>query len=192
MKAIGGVEGPVLDICAGTLPLSREVFRQTGNRVVALDFCLDMLQYGAKMLDDKDKQNIFPLCGDGENLPLTSSTFGGFTVAFGVRNLSDLPRGFSEMFRILRPGGRGAILEFSRPSLPIFRSLYRFYLHRVLPRIGGAISHDREAYVYLAESIQAFFSQQEVYNMLRESGFVEVNYTPMTLGIVTLYTCKRP
>ncbi len=192
VKALSGVRGPILDVCAGTLPLSREIFRQTKEPVVALDFCYDMLRFGAQRLSALERRSIHPLCADGESLPLASSSFGGFSVAFGIRNLADLPRGLSEMFRVLRPGGKGAILEFSRPTLPVFKDLYRFYLHRVLPRIGGAISGDQEAYVYLAESIQGFFSQHEVCNMLKESGFVKVGFMPMTLGIVTLYTCTKP
>ncbi len=192
VKTLRDAQGPILDICAGTLPLSREVYRQTKLHVVALDFCFDMLRYGMTRLSEKESRHIHCVCGDGENLPLPGETFGGFTVAFGIRNLADLEKGFSEMYRVLRPGGRGAILEFSRPSTPIFKELYRFYLHKVLPGIGGVISGDQEAYVYLAESIQGFFSQEEVCTMLKESGFVEVTFKPMTLGIVTLYCCKKP
>ncbi len=192
VRTLNGASGPILDVCAGTLPLSKEVFRQTGSNVVALDFCYDMLAYGAKGLDIKEKGHIHAICADGERLPLSSNTFSGFTVAFGIRNLADLPRGFREMYRVLKPGGKGAILEFSRPSAPIFRDLYRLYLHRVLPHIGGLISGDKEAYRYLAESIQGFYSQNEVCFMLEKAGFTDVTFKPMTLGIVTLYTCKKP
>ncbi|NPA94470.1 MAG: ubiquinone/menaquinone biosynthesis methyltransferase [Thermodesulfobacteria bacterium] len=192
VKTLRDTQGPILDICAGTLPLSREVFRQTRLHVIALDFCFDMLRYGLSRLSRQEAKFIHCVCGDGENLPLPSQTFGGFTVAFGIRNLADLEKGFSEMYRVLRPGGKGAILEFSRPSIPVFKQIYRFYLHRILPRIGGLISGDKEAYVYLAESIQGFFSQEEVCTMLKKSGFVDVTYRPMTFGIVTLYCCKRP
>lgn len=192
VKNLQGLKGPILDVCAGTLPLSKEIYRQTKATVVALDFCLDMLAFGVQSLSPAEAEGIHVVCGDGEKLPLASESFAGFSVAFGIRNLADLPRGFSEMYRVLMPGGKGAVVEFSRPSLPIFRQLYRFYLHKILPSIGGMISGDREAYVYLAESIQGFYSQEQVCDMLKKSGFVEVDYRPMTMGIVTLYTCKKP
>jgi len=188
-----GRPGPVLDLCAGTLPLSREVFRQKERRILALDFCFDMLKYGRDRLANQgEKENILPVCGDGEALPLRDEIFTGFTVAFGIRNLADLPRGFSEVYRVLRPGGVAAILEFSRPSMPVFARLYRFYLHRVLPGDAGMISGDREAYRYLAESIEGFYSQEEVCAMMKDAGFRDVSFEPLTMGIVTIYTGIRP
>ncbi len=186
-------EGPVLDICAGTLPLSRQIFKQKKGMVVALDFCFDMLDYGKQRLKTPhERANILPVCGDGEALPLPDESFAGFTVAFGIRNLSNLPKGFGEMYRVLRPGGIAAILEFSRPSNPVFAPLYRFYLHKVLPNLGGAISGDKEAYRYLAESIEGFYSQDEVCKMMKDAGFEDVSYKPLTMGIVTLYSGHRP
>ena len=186
------LEGPVLDLCAGTLPLSREVFRQKGRTVIALDFCFDMLKYGKDNLNSSCREKIFPVCGDGENLPLPAGAFTGFTVAFGIRNLTDLPRGFNELFRVLKPGGTAAVLEFSRPAGPMFAPLYRFYLHRILPNLAGIISGDREAYQYLAESIEGFYSPEEVCDMMKTAGFVDISYKPLTMGIVTLYTGHRP
>jgi len=193
-KALKDQDGPVLDVCAGTLPLSLAILKQGKRPVVALDFCFDMLKYGMERLgaNSRGAANILPVCADGEVLPLPDSTFGGVTVAFGVRNLADVPRGFREMFRILRPGGIAAILEFSRPRNPVFAPLYRFYLHRILPNIAGIISGDKEAYKYLAESIEGFYSQQAVCSMMQDAGFESVTYRPMTLGIVTLYTGNRP
>lgn len=187
-----GLEGPVLDLCAGTLPLSREVVRQKNRTVIAVDFCFDMLKYGKDNFNNSNNRKIFPVCGDGESLPLPTTTFTGFTVAFGIRNLTDLPKGFNEMFRVLKPGGTAAILEFSRPAGPLFARLYRFYLHRILPNLAGMISGDPEAYKYLAESIEGFYSQEEICDMMKAAGFVDISYNPLTLGIVTLYTGHRP
>ncbi len=188
-----GCDSPILDICAGTLPLSREIVRQKKRTVVALDFCFDMLEYGMKRLGQhKNGHCILPVCGDGEALPLPDETFSGFSVAFGIRNLSNLTKGLDEMYRVLRPGGIAAILEFSRPSNPVFAPVYRFYLHRILPVLGGMISGDKEAYRYLAESIEGFYSQEEICNMMREAGFKDVSYRPLTMGIVTLYSGHRP
>ncbi len=193
IKTLSGVTGPVLDLCAGTLPLTKELFRQGHRDIVALDFCFDMLKFGVEKNKDKELINsLRAVCGDGENLPLKENSFSGFTVAFGIRNLSDLPKGFSEVFRILKPGGKGAILEFSRPTFFPFKILYFFYLQRILPQIGGLISGDKEAYRYLAESIKGFCSPKEVCQMLKDSGFTHITYRPMTLGIVTLYQCQKP
>ncbi len=186
---LDGRPGPVLDLCAGTLPLSREVVRRKERKVLALDFCFDMLEYGRERLGKAgERKNIMPVCGDGEALPLPSETFTGFTVAFGIRNLANLPRGLAEVHRVLRPGGVAAVLEFSRPSLPVFSQFYRFYLHRVLPVLAGMISGDREAYKYLADSIEGFYSQEEVCSMMKDAGFTDVSFTPLTFGIVTLYS----
>ena len=156
-------EGWVMDLCAGTLPLSLELTRQAPERqVLAIDFCEDMLRAGASALpQDGRKERIFPVCGDGEIIPAPTGSFWGCTVAFGVRNLSRTLQGLQEMHRILRPSGKLLILEFSRPTNPIIKPLYSFYLNRILPLIAGLISGDKEAYQYLASSIAAFYEPEE-------------------------------
>lgn len=182
-------EGPVLDLCAGTLPLSLELTRQAKKRLVlAVDFCEDMLRSGVKTLPQDDRRGrIFPVCGDGEEIPAPNNTFWGCTVAFGVRNLSRTQQGLNEMHRVLRPGGKLLILEFSRPANPIIKPLYNFYLNKVLPRVAGMVSGDKEAYEYLASSIAAFYEPDELLNMLRIAGFSSTGRKPLTFGIVTIY-----
>jgi demethylmenaquinone methyltransferase / 2-methoxy-6-polyprenyl-1,4-benzoquinol methylase len=182
-------DGWVLDLCAGTMPLTLELTRQAPERkVLAIDFCEDMLRAGAKALPSDDrKARIFPACGDGEIIPAPSNAFWGCTVAFGVRNLSQTLQGLREMYRILRPSGKLLILEFSRPTHPIIKPLYSLYLNRVLPAIAGLISGDREAYQYLASSIAAFYEPEELLTMMREAGFTSASRTPMTFGIVSIY-----
>ena len=182
-------DGWVLDLCAGTLPLAFELTRQARERrVLAVDFCEDMLRAGAKTLPADDRQHrIFPVCGDGELIPAPSNAFWGCTVAFGVRNLSRTLEGLREMHRILRPSGKLLILEFSRPTNPIIKPVYTFYLHRVLPAIAGMISGDKEAYQYLASSIAAFYEPEELLAMMREAGFASVTRLPLTFGIVSIY-----
>lgn len=182
-------EGPVLDLCAGTLPLSLELTRQAKKRLVlAVDFCEDMLRSGVKSLPQDDRrQRIFPVCGDGEEIPAPADTFWGCTVAFGVRNLSRTQQGLNEMYRVLKPGGILLILEFSRPTNPIIKPLYHFYLNRVLPWVAGAVSGDKEAYEYLASSIAAFYEPEELLAMLRTAGFGATARKPLTFGIVTIY-----
>lgn len=182
-------DGAVLDLCAGTLPLSLELARQAKRRrVLAVDFCEDMLRSGVKTLPaDQRKSRIFPVCGDGEQIPAPSSTFWGCTVAFGVRNLSRTQEGLNEMHRVLKPGGKLLILEFSRPANPIVKPLYAFYLNKVLPTVAGLVSGDKEAYEYLASSIAAFYEPEELLRMLRTAGFAYTERKPLTFGIVSIY-----
>lgn len=181
--------GWMLDLCAGTLPLSLELTRQAKERrVLSIDFCEDMLRAGAATLPSDDRRpRIFPVCGDGEILPAPSNSFWGCTVAFGVRNLSQTLQGLREMHRILKPSGNLLILEFSRPTNPIIKPIYNFYLNRVLPAVAGCISGDKEAYQYLASSIAAFYEPEELMAMMREAGFSQVTRIPLTFGIVSIY-----
>ncbi len=185
----GFPDGAVLDLCAGTLPLSLELTRQAKQRhVLSVDFCEDMLRSGVKALpNDERNGRIFPVCGDGEEIPAPDNTFWGCTVAFGVRNLSQTQQGLNEMHRVLKPGGKLLILEFSRPTNPVIKPLYSFYLNRVLPKIAGIVSGDKEAYEYLASSIAAFYEPEELLKMIRIAGFSSVDRIPLTFGIVTLY-----
>jgi demethylmenaquinone methyltransferase/2-methoxy-6-polyprenyl-1,4-benzoquinol methylase len=182
-------DGAVLDLCAGTLPLSLELTRQAKHRqVLAVDFCEDMLRSGVKTLPNDDRRDrIFPVCGDGEEIPAPDNTFWGCTVAFGVRNLSRTQQGLNEMHRVLKPNGKLLILEFSRPTNPIVKPLYNFYLNKVLPKIAGLVSGDKEAYEYLASSIAAFYEPEELLQMIDKAGFTSAERKPMTFGVVTLY-----
>lgn len=182
-------DGWVLDLCAGTLPLSLELTRQVQRRkVLAVDFCEDMLSAGvAHLPNDGRASRIFPVCGDGELIPAPSNGFWGCTVAFGVRNLANTQQGLREMFRILKPGGKLLILEFSRPTNWLIKPVYAFYLNRVLPAVAGLISGDKEAYQYLASSIAAFYEPEELLAMMREAGFATVQRKPLTFGIVSIY-----
>lgn len=182
-------KGAVLDLCAGTLPLSLELTRQENARqVVSIDFCEDMLRSGVKTLPaDERKKRIMPVCGDGEDIPAKDNSFWGCTVAFGVRNLSQTKKGLSEMRRVLKPGGKLLILEFSRPSNPLVKPLYAFYLNKVLPTVAGIVSGDKEAYEYLASSIAQFYEPQKLLSMMDEVGFAKTYCKQLTFGIVTIY-----
>jgi len=182
-------DGAVLDLCAGTLPLSLELTRQAKKRtVVAVDFCEDMLRSGLKTLPDDERRNrIGAVCGDGEEIPAASGKFWGVTVAFGVRNLANTEKGLAEMYRVLKPGGKLLILEFSRPRNTFFKPIYNFYLNRILPKVAGLVSGDKEAYEYLARSIAEFYEPEELQAMIREAGFSDQYCRPLTMGIVTVY-----
>ena len=182
-------KGAILDLCAGTLPLALELTRQAPERnVVAIDFCEDMLLSGLKTLpDDGRRERIKAVCGDGEEIPAASEKFWGITVAFGVRNLAQTEKGLAEMWRVLKPGGKLLILEFSRPRNAFFKPIYNFYLNRVLPKIAGLVSGDKEAYEYLASSIAKFYEPEVLLSMMKDAGFSKQYCRPLTMGIVTLY-----
>jgi len=182
-------EGAVLDLCAGTLPLSLELTRQAPKRtVLAVDFCEDMLRSGLKSLPSDERRNrIGAVCGDGEEIPAASEKFWGVTVAFGVRNLARTQKGLAEMYRVLKPGGKLLILEFSRPRNVFFKPIYNFYLNSVLPKVAGLVSGDKEAYEYLASSIAEFYEPEELLAMIREAGFSKQSCRPLTMGIVSIY-----
>jgi demethylmenaquinone methyltransferase/2-methoxy-6-polyprenyl-1,4-benzoquinol methylase len=182
-------EGAVLDLCAGTLPLALELTRQAPKRtVVAVDFCEDMLRSGLKSLPSDERRNrIGAVCGDGEDIPAASQKFWGVTVAFGVRNLARTEQGLAEMYRVLKPTGKLLILEFSRPRNAFFKPVYNFYLNRILPKVAGLVSGDKEAYEYLASSIAKFYEPEELLDMIKEAGFSKQYCIPLTMGIVTIY-----
>lgn len=182
-------EGAILDLCAGTLPLSLELTRQAPQRqVLAVDFCEDMLRAGRQTMPKDDRRRrIFPVCGDGEQIPAQGESFWGITVAFGVRNLARTQQGLNEMHRVLKPGGKLLILEFSRPQNPIVKPVYNFYLNRVLPKVAGMVSGDKEAYEYLASSIAQFYEPNELLTMMHNAGFAKTYHRPLTFGIVTVY-----
>jgi len=178
----------VLDLCAGTLTLSRELLGANGTRkVMALDFCQGMLAEGRRRFSLEGDCPIPCVCADGMRVPLKDASVDAVTVAFGVRNLARPEEGIREMHRILKPGGRMIILEFSRPRSPVFAPLYGFYLNHLLPCIGGIISGDAEAYRYLAKSIGRFMTPEEVVSLSREAGFTSVRARALTMGIVTLF-----
>lgn len=185
--------GPLLDLCAGTFTLSRELVRQRPRLVVALDICWEMLAFGVLRHQSHPALSfIRPVVGDGEKLPFSGESFWGVSVAFGVRNLAQLELGLLEMYRVLKKGGKAVILEFSRPKAPLFSPLYRLYLRYFMPFLGGHLTGDKEAYDYLARSIEAFPAPEDLAHLLREIGFQQVQYEPLTLGVVTIYTAFKP
>lgn len=186
------VEGArVLDVACGTGDLSLVLATAGAAEVVGLDFCRPMLEIARRKAEAGPCRVPF-VEGDALRLPFADETFDAVTIAFGLRNLAGLKEGLGELRRILRPGGRVAVLEFSSPVLPGFRALFRFYFTRVLPRIGGLVSGSRGAYEYLPDSVSRFPDQKRLAEMMRETGFEEVGYRNLTGGIAALHTGTRP
>jgi demethylmenaquinone methyltransferase/2-methoxy-6-polyprenyl-1,4-benzoquinol methylase len=185
-KALGlSGKGLVLDCCAGTLRLGRGILsRWPGSLVVALDFSLVMLEKGIKRAYTAA---IYPVGGDAERLPFRDETFDRAIVGFGIRNLAHPHKGIGELFRIIKQGGSLVILEFGRPSLPVFKQVYQWYLSRFIPWAGGLVSGHKEVYHYLHTSIRDFPEPTELMAMMRNAGFSHTGYRKLTAGIVNLY-----
>ena len=182
--------GDYLDNCAGTMDLSAELARRAGfgGRVVGSDFTFAMLRGGVHKLD---ALAVAPVCADALALPYPDAAFDGATVGFGVRNLADLDEGLREMARVLKPGARVVILEFTTPHWQPFRGLYFFYFLRVLPMVGRLVSQHGSAYSYLPESVLRFPEPDELARRMERAGFREVGWKRLTGGIVALHWGER-
>jgi demethylmenaquinone methyltransferase / 2-methoxy-6-polyprenyl-1,4-benzoquinol methylase len=180
----------VLDACAGTYDLSLELTGRASFRgeVVASDFARPMLVEGKGKLDGAP---IRPLCADTLRLPFADETFDAAMVAFGVRNLSDVAAGFSEFARVLRPGGRLVVLEFTTPPNALMRWGYHVYFHRVLPVVGRIVSGHPWAYTYLPESVKAFPGPDALASLLRDAGFAAAEWRYLTGGIAAIHVGTR-
>jgi len=180
----------ILDICTGTGDLALEMVRC--GTTLGCDFCRPMLEEGAAKIRRKRLSHpLWFIEGDALRLPLGGELFDAVTIAFGLRNLERPQDGISEMYRILREGGRLAILEFSVPTLPVFSQIYLFYFTRILPRIGAAISGEEGPYSYLPSSVGEFSEPAELAEFLRRAGFGSIESYPLTGGIATLTVAKK-
>ncbi len=178
----------VLDLATGTGDFALAAARLGPQQVVGIDMAIEMLRLGAAKVAAKGlTSRVELLVGDAEQLPFQDNTFDLVTGAFGVRNFGHIPSGLAEAYRVLKPGGQLLVLDFCEPTAPLFRQLYLFYFHKVLPLIGGLISGQRRAYAYLPRSVGTFPQGQAFVELLVEAGFSQTRYTPMTLGIAAVY-----
>ena len=185
----------LIDVCTGTADLAMTASRHqpAPRAVLGVDFAGEMLKLGQRKLRSAGLGRLVRLVrGDACRLPCSSDTMDAVTVGFGIRNVAETGRAVEEMFRVLKPGGRLAILEFGEPRLPMLRSLYLWYFRRVLPRIGRLLSRHTEAYAYLPASVSAFLTPDALVALLRASGFSEVRVDRLTYGIVYLYVGRKP
>lgn len=176
-----------LDLCAGTMDLAVAISeRAPGARVVGADFAIRMLACGREKAVSAPGA-VRPVAADALALPFRDDAFDGITIGFGLRNLADYLAGLAEMRRVLVPGGRLVVLEFTTPPNKVFRALYHGYFHHVLPRAGALISRDPAAARYLPESVKVFPDVRSLAGLLREAGFARVRYRFLTGGIAALH-----
>jgi len=184
----------VLDLCTGTADLALAACEAapSARRVIGVDFAGAMLRIGLDKVRQRGLEPAVTLVrGDATRIPLPDRSVDAVTIGFGIRNVERTAEACDEILRVLTPRGRLAILEFAVPTFPIVRPVYAWYFNRVLPAIGRLISRHNAAYGYLPASVGAFASPDEFVKLLRQRGFAEVSASPLTFGIVYLYTARK-
>lgn len=182
----------VLDVATGTADLAIMAAERGVDNVVGVDIAENMLEIGREKVDEHGLGEAVVLrTGDAEKLPFSDRQFDAATVAFGVRNFENLDRGLAEIRRVLKPGGRLIVLEFSRPSAFPIRQLYGFYGKYILPTVGRLVSGDPSAYTYLPESIALFPQGEEFLERMRQAGLEQTAQRRLTFGIASMYEGRR-
>lgn len=185
-------KGHLLDVACGTGDFSIAACRAGVRQVTGIDISANMVNIGRKKVAEAGLAGQIDLrSGDSEAMEFSDNTFDTVTVAFGVRNFEHLEQGLREMYRVLRPGGKVIILEFSMPEHFPMKQLYKFYFRRVLPVIGGWVSGNRGAYTYLPESVMKFPQGRAFLDIMVRCGFQGAARHKLTFGIASLYTGKK-
>lgn len=182
----------ILDVATGTADLAIEALSLNPVKVTGVDISAQMLHVGQVKIEAKKLTDKIELVkGDSEHLQFADNNFDAITVAFGVRNFEHLQLGLNEMYRVLKPGGKIAVLEFSKPKAFPFKQVYNMYFKYILPTLGGAISKNKSAYTYLPESVKHFPEGANFIAFLNQSGFKEARVQSLTFGICSLYTAIK-
>lgn len=182
----------ILDIATGTGDFALEALVLKPDRIVGVDISSGMLEIGKQKMKRKGVDHIIDMqMGDSEKLLFEDNTFDAAIVAFGVRNFENLEKGLSDMYRVLKQGGKTVIIEFSRPKRFPMKQLYNFYFKSILPIIGKLISKDQSAYTYLPESVDAFPDGQNFLDILSEVGYKQTQCRNLTFGIASIYIGQK-
>jgi demethylmenaquinone methyltransferase/2-methoxy-6-polyprenyl-1,4-benzoquinol methylase len=183
----------MLDVCTGTADMAVEAIRREPRlaAIIGVDFSLQMLRLAAPKLRKSGRVPALLAQADATALPLRDEEVDAATIAFGIRNVQRPQRARAELARVIRSGGRLAVLEFGLPRSILFRAIYGWYANRILPLIGRVVSRHRNAYAYLPESVARFQPPEAFAALLTSSGFSQVATVPLTLGIVYLYVARK-
>lgn len=182
----------ILDVATGTGDMAIAAAALKPGRITGVDIADQMLEVGRKKISAQNLQQIITLnTGDSEAMPFKTGEYDAVMCAYGVRNFEHLEKGLSEMCRVLRPGGKVVILEFSHPAAFPVKQLYKFYFRYILPTLGKMVSKHSKAYTYLPESVMAFPEGKKFCDILTQCGFREAKAKPLTFGITTLYTAFK-
>jgi len=194
VSALGITDGQyVLDIATGTADMAIEAARQADCRVAGIDLSEEMLRIARrKNAQSPFSSRCFFLQGDGTRSPFRDGSFHHAMISFGIRNVQDMDSLFRETLRVLKPGGRFAILEFSLPETPVIREVYLFYFKRILPLIGAAVAGKKEPYFYLRDSVLDFEPPRALEERIRRNSFRLALSRPFTFGICHLYVAEKP
>lgn len=182
----------ILDIATGTGDLAILMAKTNAKNIIGLDISSGMLEVGKKKIAEKKLDSVIEMVlGDSENMPFPDNHFDAITVSFGIRNFEKLETGLQEILRVLKPNGIFVILETSVPVKTPFKQGYRLYTKFILPAIGKLFSKDNVAYGYLSESASVFPFGEQLNNILRKIGFIDVVAMPQTFGVATIYTATK-
>jgi demethylmenaquinone methyltransferase/2-methoxy-6-polyprenyl-1,4-benzoquinol methylase len=184
----------ILDVATGTGDMAILAYKiLKPKRITGIDISRGMLEIGIKKVDKEGLGAIIHLQpGDSETINFAENTFDAVMVAFGVRNFGDLDAGLKEMKRVLRPGGKLLVLEFSKPKSAIIRGFYKIYMGIICPQVARIFKQNREAYNYLERSANAFPDKQQFTDILKKAGYNGTGYKPLSLGICCIYTGTKP
>jgi demethylmenaquinone methyltransferase/2-methoxy-6-polyprenyl-1,4-benzoquinol methylase len=183
----------ILDIATGTGDLALALNATKASRIVGLDISAGMLSVGKDKVKAKNLDNTIEMViGDSEALTYEENSFDAVTVAFGVRNFENLELGLSELFRVLKPGGTLVVLETAVPTRFPFKQGYKFHTQVIIPLMGKLFTRDQAAYKYLSDSAAVFPHGKQFNNILEKMGFIEVEDSPQTLGVVSIYCATKP
>lgn len=182
----------ILDVATGTADFALQALSINPEKIVGVDISDGMLEVGRKKVSQRGLNSKIELrLADSENLPFPDNNFDAVTVGFGVRNFENLKKGLLEINRVMKPGALLVVLEFSRPSRFPFKQVYNFYFKFILPKIGRLVSHDKSAYTYLPESVEAFPDGDKFVAILQETGFINTACKSLTFGVSSIYTAQK-
>ena len=182
----------ILDVATGTGDLAIAMLKATPDKITGIDISNGMLEIGRKKIKEKGLEDKITLQqADSENLPFEDNNFDAVCVSFGARNFENLEKGLSEMFRVLKPGGKLYILEFSQPDIFPFKQIYQFYFRYILPLLGKVVSNDNAAYNYLPESVNAFPYGKKLNKIIENCGYNKAQDHSLTMGIASIYIAEK-